>query len=152
MYQRNRFSGEEIHMIRMAVLLFVVGAAAAGLSGCKSGPSPSPQVAAIDLVPLSSDASGQFCNKRDVGTVIVTVKNIGTVDATDSSVTTVQFDSGTQQFPTPPLKANGGSISFDVSIPNGCSSCFALITVNSTNTVSESNTTNNQLQCQALIR
>ncbi len=146
-------------MIRKAISLVVLAAATVGSSGFRScGPSPNAQLP--DLVPVSSDPSGQFCSLTGPSnqlTVIVGVKNQGNADA-GASVTTVQFlgvpaGSGSVTINTPPVPVGQTVTLTGVAVPNDCGgpNCGAKITVNANNAVKESDTTNNTLTCNVRI-
>jgi CARDB len=102
------------------------------------GPTRSGNTTLPDLVPYTS--------KPKNGGVLVIIENIGT-RAAAASTTTVDFGSlgPASSSATPPIPAGGSQIiSFED--PSACltSGCTYTVTVNSDNTVHESNTDNNQ--------
>jgi hypothetical protein len=102
-----------------------------------------------DLVPVPDPNPGTlFCRLiqegPDKGKLLVQVKNQGSADA-GTSTTKVEFSSGQiVSVPTPAILA-GGSVDLHVAIPSNCFSpdCGFKITVDSGDTVVESNEMNN---------
>ena len=95
-----------------------------------------------DLLPVPDPQTQSFCRRKDMK-LIVTIRNQGTAPS-GPSTTRVDFPSGPQTQPTPPIPA-GGSVDLIFDIPPGCFSpdCSFRITADWGNVVSESNEVNN---------
>ena len=123
----------------LQIALLSLSLAAVGIN-CNGGGQP-------DLVPErqpGADGPQGFCRRSDQG-LTVRVRNQSNQDVLSQSATVVVFSPGGPRTATTPPLAAGSFADVTVQIPSGCfnSDCDFTITVDSNDTVSESNEANN---------
>jgi hypothetical protein len=134
----------------LASLVMVLALAACA----RTASPPVRQPARADLVPMNrvtGQAPGPFCNvdrRTAVPKLIVSVRNQGHADAPPSTTTVSFSPGGVFQLPTPAVPAGGAVDLPPLNVPMACfnPNCEFKITVDSANTVNESNAGNNSAQ------